>query len=156
NAPTGSVNQTFSWFAVPGAIGYRVQVDTDNDGDFVDNVITCPAAGTTTLLTCTLPGLARGTYIWRVVVNGGATPGADIERTLFVLNSTMLPAPGGVTLSESGSITPYYQDNLISEVEYSAGVNLQWTAPAVIGATIASYDIEYSTTPTFTSLLATD
>jgi hypothetical protein len=156
NAPTGTTNQTFSWFAVPGAIAYRVQIDTDNDGDFVDNVITCPAAGTTSALTCTLPGLTRGTYIWRVLVNGGATPGAGIQRTLFVLNGANLTAPSGVVLSEVGSAPPYYRDNYISEAEYTSGVNLQWTAPTVIGATSVSYDVEYSTTPSFTSLLATD
>jgi large repetitive protein len=155
NAPTGTVNQVFSWFAVLGATSYQVQIDSDNDGNFLDSMITCPAIGTTTATSCTVPGLARGTYAWRVMVNGN-NPAADILRTLFVINGTTLLAPGSVILSETGSIPPYYRDNLVSASEKAAGVNLQWTAPTVVGAIVVAYDVEYSTTLTFASLLATD
>jgi hypothetical protein len=155
NAPTGAVNQVFSWFAVPGATSYQVEIDGDNDGDFIDSVITCPAAGTTTATSCTVPGLARGTYAWRVVADGNA-PGAGILRTLFVINGTTLPAPTGVVMSEFGSMPPYYQDNYLCICEVLGGADLEWLPPAVIGAQVVSYDVQYSTTPTFTTLLATD
>ena len=123
---TSSTSITVSWTNVTGATSYRVQRSTTPGFDSGTTGSVSGIAGTPHVQT----GLQQGTQYWfRVYASNSAGEGA---ASTIVNATTTLPAPTGLATTPSNN-----------------SINFSWGA--VTNAT--AYDVEYSTSPSFSPLL---
>ncbi len=117
---TNDPTPTFSWYAVPGATGYRIEVREDSLTPVLPGYTSNVLGPLVTSNTPTIDQLLEpGRYLWKVVYLTESAPGESPERPLIIYDAK-LNAPTLQAVSDNGYINTALPTLSWSPVENAA------------------------------------